>query len=213
MTVAILSSAEKLAVKAKTKRNVPDSLVKEVIDGVRFYYRDYKKVLNKQQKLEQIMGCSALQSIIIGYILEEIYGAKLQKKFWVLSNEIGHHISHKNNFSYDIALYDRKVLTSDKITNQYVQEIAPSLVIEVETDISLDDTGMNSLTEYWMKKTQKILDNGTEKVIWIFSKNNKILVSEGEEWHIYNLDKNIQLIDNVTINVGNYLKEENINIL
>jgi hypothetical protein len=86
-------------------------------------------------------------------------------------------------------------------------------VIEVETDISLDDTGMNNLSEYWMKKTQKILDNGTQKVIWVFSKNNKILVSEGEEWHIYNLDKEVQLIDNVTINVGNYLKEEQIRLV
>jgi ribonucleotide monophosphatase NagD (HAD superfamily) len=159
------------------------------------------------------MGCSALQSIIISYILEEISAAKLKKRFWILTNESGHHISHKNNFSYDIALYDRTILTPDKITNHYVQEIAPYLVIEVETDISLDDTGMNNLSEYWMKKTQKILDNGTQKVIWVFSKNNKILVSEGEEWHIYNLDKEIQLIDNVTINVGKYLKEEQISLV
>jgi Uma2 family endonuclease len=212
MTVATLPSTEKIAVKPKNKRHVPDYLVKEVIDGVRFYYRDYKKVLNKQQTVEEIMGCSALQSIIISFIMKVLFKNDADKKYYLLTNEVGHHISHKNNFSYDIALYDRNILTPDKITNRYVQEIAPKLVIEVETDISLDDTGMNSLREYWMKKTQKMLDNGTEKVIWVFSKNYKILVSEGEEWHIYNLDKTIQLLDNVMINIGEYLKEEKINI-
>jgi hypothetical protein len=68
------------------------------------------------------------------------------------------------------------------------------------------------LHEYYFKKTQKLLDYGTQKVIWIFTKNKKILVAEDSEWHIYNLDKTIQVIDNVEFNLAKFLEEEKISL-
>ena len=68
------------------------------------------------------------------------------------------------------------------------------------------------LKYYIFTKTQKLIDYGTQKVIWIFTKGKKIMVAEGKEWHIYDFDKTIQVIDNVEFNLEEFFKEEKINL-
>jgi hypothetical protein len=85
-------------------------------------------------------------------------------------------------------------------------------VIEIDTDISLDDTGFSTMQDYYFTKTRKLLEYGTQKVIWIFTKGKKIMVAEGKDWAMYDFDKTIQVIDNVTFNLDSFLKEENINL-
>jgi len=43
-----------------SQQEIPKSLIYEEIDGKPFYYRNWKKVLNQQKKLEEIMGCSGI---------------------------------------------------------------------------------------------------------------------------------------------------------
>ena len=54
---------------AKPKRNIPNYLVYEIMDGKPIYYRGYQSVLNKTKTLEQIMGCSSLQAVLITHYL------------------------------------------------------------------------------------------------------------------------------------------------
>lgn len=198
------------AIAAKPK--VPDFLVKEEIDGVRFYYQNYKDFLNKKKNLEDIMGSSAIQSLVIEYLMAVFIEGGLRKKYRLFTNETGNNLGLRNNLQFDIALYDRTLLTADKITDKYVNAIAPTIVLEIDTDISLDDTGFTAIQDYYFTKTQKLIDYGTQKVIWIFTKGKKIMVAEGSEWHIYNFDKTIQVIDNVEFNLDIFFKEEKINL-
>lgn len=206
--VAIAIKPPKVAAKPK----VPDFLVKEEIDGVRFYYQNYKDFLNKKKNLEDIMGSSAIQSLVIEYLMAVFIEGGLRKKYRLFTNETGNNLGLRNNLQFDIALYDRTLLTADKITDKYVNAIAPTIVLEIDTDISLDDTGFTAIQDYYFTKTQKLIDYGTQKVIWIFTKGKKIMVAEGSEWHIYNFDKTIQVIDNVEFNLDIFFKEEKINL-
>ena len=43
--------------KKKKAEKIPDYLIKEVMDGIPFYYKGYKDVLNKTKTKEEIMGC------------------------------------------------------------------------------------------------------------------------------------------------------------
>lgn len=198
--------------KATPKRKVPDFLVKEEIDGVRFYYQNYKDFLNKKISIEEVMGSSAIQSLIIEYLIAVFIIGGLRKKYRIFTNETGNNLGLKNNLQFDIALYDRSLLTAEKITDKYVKDIAPTVVLEIDTDVSLDDTGFTAIQDYYFTKTRKLLDYGTQKVIWIFTKGQKIMVAEGKDWHIYDFDKTIQVIDNVEFNLDEFLKEENINL-
>lgn len=207
---AIATPIRKRISKQITTKKVPDYLVKDEIDGVRFYYRDYKLVLNKRKTLDEIMGCSAIQWIIIEYLLEVIYGSDIRKTYRVATNESGNNLSLNNNFSFDLALYERALLTPETINNKYVHGIAPQIVVEIDTDISLDDTGLDTFEGYYFSKTQKLLAYGTQKIVWIFTKSKKILIAEGKDWHIYDFDKTLQLLDNVTFNIAEFLEKEKI---
>ncbi|MEO0043503.1 MAG: hypothetical protein RL329_2951 [Bacteroidota bacterium] len=56
--------------KPKSKRGtakliVPDYLVREIIDGDRWFYKGYRDVLAGLKTLEEIMACSTFQSIVV----------------------------------------------------------------------------------------------------------------------------------------------------
>nr|MCU0347072.1 hypothetical protein [Saprospiraceae bacterium] len=98
----------------KVGRKIPDYLVREVIDGIPFYYAGYRSVLNKTKNLDDIMPDSGLQ-----WILKDALGDALKADidkitFKVLVGEGGSHIDHRNNLSLDVAIFDKKLLTPDK---------------------------------------------------------------------------------------------------
>lgn len=198
--------------KTKTVKQtkVPDYLVYEIMDGKPIYYRGYKDVLNKTKTLEDIMGSSSLQAELIDYILGILY-ANLDKKIYrIYTNEIGSHLSKKNNLSSDIAIYEKSVLTADKINKHYA-DVPAKLVIEVDTDVDFEDIDPNT---YIHTKTQKLLDFGVEKIIWIFTNSQKLMVAErsSDKWYIQNWDNDIELMDGHIINIAQYLAAEGITI-
>ncbi len=192
------------------KRKVPEYLVKEVIDGIKFYYRGYRHVLNGKKTLEEIMGWSGLQGIIVSYFTELLLKHLDLKKYRVIPGETGNHLGHKNNLSLDISVFDRKVLTPQKITAKYV-DVPAYCVIEVDIQAEWDDTAMTEV-EFIGLKTNKLFDFGTKKLIWVLSRSKKIITAEPDKnWEIIDWDKEIELIEGITFNLGKYLAEEGIN--
>lgn len=192
------------------KRKVPDYLVKETIDGVPYYYRGYKQVLTKKKNLDDIMGWSGLQGIIVSYFAELLLKHLDLQKYRVIPGETGNHISHRNNLSLDIAIFERKVLTPEKITAKYV-DVPAYCVIEVDIQAEWDDAAMTEV-EFIGLKTQKLFDFGTKKLIWVLSRSKKIINAEPDKnWEIIDWDKDIDLIEGIKFNVGKYLAEEGIN--
>lgn len=201
----------KVAKTKKAKRTkVPDYLIYEVIDGKPIYYRGYKEVLNKTKTLEDIIGSSSLQAVLIDYLLGILYANLDRNIYRILTNEIGSHLSKKNNLSSDIAIYEKSVLTADKIDKHYTT-VPAKLVIEVDTDADFENIDPNT---YIHTKTQKLLDFGVEKVIWIFTASQKIMVAErsSEKWYIQNWDKDAELIEGHIFNIATYLAAEGITI-
>lgn len=192
------------------KRKVPDYLVRETIDGIPYYYRGYKQVLTKKKTLEDIMGYSGLQASIIEYFIFHVLNKLNLKKYHIFSGETGNHLGYRNNLSLDIALFDRKTLTPEKITAKYV-DVPAYCVIEVDIQAEWDDTAMTEV-EFIGLKTKKLFDFGTKKLIWVLSRSKKIITAEPDKnWEIIDWDKDIDLIEGITFNVGKYLAEEGIN--
>jgi len=57
----------------RKQRKVPDYLVYELMDGKPIYYRGYQSVLNKTKKLDDIIGSSALQGLLVNFIVTILY--------------------------------------------------------------------------------------------------------------------------------------------
>ncbi len=196
--------------KTARKRKVPDYLVKEMIDGIPFYYKGYKSVLSKKKTLEEIMGYSGLQALIIEYFTYYVLHKLDLKKYRIFSGETGNHLGHRNNLSLDISIFDRKVLTPDRVTAKYV-DVPAHCVIEVDIQAEWDDADMKEV-EFIGIKTKKLFDFGTQKLIWVLSRSKKVIVAEPDKnWQIIDWDKEIDLIEGLTFNIGKYLTAEGIN--
>ena len=119
------------AVPKRKSRKIPANLIREELRGKPFYYRGYKEVLNGTKQIEEIMGSSSLQSIIIS-IIDFFVSSNINRKlYWVATNEAGLHLGHKNNFSTDLGVFlKEKVVLNDKYF-----DVAPEMAIEVDVKI------------------------------------------------------------------------------
>ena len=196
--------------KSKQKNRVkpiPESLIYEIMDGRPLYYKGYKDVLTNKKTSEEIMGASGLQSFIIQYLLEVLYLKIGRKKYHFLTNEIGTHLDKGNNLSGDIYIYEKNVLSPEKINTRYV-EVAPKIAIEIDIRIDLSD---EKDFGYVFTKTHKLLDFGVEKVFWIFTKHQKVMVAtKDQDWLTKNWNQGIELLDGEYFNIGKFLTDEGV---
>ncbi|MDX2069847.1 MAG: Uma2 family endonuclease [Haliscomenobacter sp.] len=198
--------------KKSKKRKIPAFLIRETIDGVPFYYAGYKEVLNKKKTLEDIMPDSGLQSIIKAYLMRLFAQFLDWKLYQPVAGEVGNHLDHRNNLALDVAIYDKSILTPAKITNKYI-DVYPKVVIEIDLKVSLEDTSIDLFAPFVLAKSKKLLSFGTERIIWVFTKSNTILVVKpGNTWEVFQMNDDVLVMDGVVMNIGTYLEEEGIEI-
>ncbi|MBL7816522.1 MAG: Uma2 family endonuclease [Saprospiraceae bacterium] len=200
---------EALAAPTRSKRmpKIPDSLIWEVLDGQPLYRRGYMDVVRKQKTITDIMGTSSYQSIIITYLSKLLARHLDDAQYDYLINEIGIHLKHRDNISNDIAIFNR--LNGEQFSKKYV-DFPPKIAIEI--DIDIDPSSMSHI-DYLNTKTQKMLDFGVEKVIWILTNNKKVMVAvPNAPWLTMEWTNDIEIIDGITFNIHNYLVERNIQI-
>ena len=191
------------------KIEVPAYLIRDMIDGKPFYYKGYKNVLNKTKTIHDIMPCSTLQAEIIMYLNFLLTQALGLKNYRIFTSESGSHLAKKVNYGLDLAVYDKKVLTSKKINKHYAN-VPPELVVEVDIKVELED--LNEI-DFINKKTQSLLDYGTKKVIWVISESKKVLIAEAaKDWIFRDWNKDFGLFDEITANIGQYLEDNDIEV-
>ena len=116
------------------------------------------------------------------------------------SGELGLHLAHNTNFSVDIAIYRSGVLNVGFHSTKY-SEIPPNVVIEVDIKIDESDFFQNE-EEYFHKKTERLLKFGVEKVIWVFSSSQRVLIADNlKKWEFISWQEPIEVIDNQEINI------------
>ena len=193
---------------ASAKITVPDYLVREIIDGDRWFYRGYRDVLTGLKTPEEVRTCSTYQSLVVGYVYNKLWNALEDKPYWVMSNEVGNNLSKKNKAAYDIAVFDEATLPPERISAYYAN-VPPKLVIEVDVKIESESKTPEDIV--WQIKTQKLLDYGVEKVIWFFTKSQRVLIARpNEDWILADWHRDIEIWEGLTINIAQYLAKRGI---
>jgi Uma2 family endonuclease len=188
--------------KPRKTRKIPSSLIFEILDGKALYRKDYQAVGKGAKTLEEIMGSSLLQSILIS-LISEFLMRNLDKSYIVLGNELGVHLGKNNNLSADIAVFKRADLKNKAMLQQYAT-IAPEVVIEI--DIKIEEEQIKGM-DYFQIKTQKLLDFGVKKVVWFTSAQQKVMeANPNQAWTIDNWDKTIEILG-CQFSVGQLLAE------
>ena len=124
------------------------------------------------------------------------------------TNEVGLHIALNDNLANDIAIFEKVKL--DKLKDKYF-DVAPKIVIEVDIKADVADFP-NKLDDYLIQKSQKLLDFGVERVLWIITSLQKVYVIDRNDptWYVVNWSENITVLDNCTLNIKQLLDDEEI---
>jgi len=188
--------------------SIPPALIYEMWQGKPVYYRNYRDVLAGRKTIEEVMSCSDFQGVLVSLLNGYLYTIINRKKYLLATNEIGLHLALNDNLGNDIVLLEKEKM--GKLKGKYF-DIAPRIVIEVDIKADLSDFP-NKADEYIMRKSQKLLDFGVEKVLWIITGMQKVYVIDRNDptWYVVNWSENITVVDDCILNIKQLLDEEGI---
>ena len=193
-------------VKKKKAKRIPRELIYEMRHGKPIYYRDYDKVLSGEKTLEEVIGSSKLQAILLTLILKFLFAHLDVSKYVVLTNETGFKWAPRTWRNLDIAIFDKKQLLEEGVDNRYAKT-PPEVVIEIDTKADLRKYG--DFMNYAREKTQDLLDAGVKKVIWYTTFDKKVMIAEKEKpWIITDWGYDVEIMEGITLNLERMFKEE-----
>lgn len=188
---------------AATAQNIPKSLIYEMVDGHPIYYKGYKEYLKGNVQIGELMGSSLLQSALITQLLLLLH-QKFGDEYFLLSNELGILFKKNSWRSADLAIIEKEKIRDKILDNKYL-DIAPKIVIEIDTKADLEE--VEDTFGYYHKKTKALLSFGIEKVIWIYTDLKSVLIAEkGKSWQVIDWDENFVLLESLEINIAKILK-------
>jgi Uma2 family endonuclease len=185
-----------MTAKARAKV-VPDYLIYEMDEGKPIYYRGYEDFLDGKKTIEDsdVMADSSLQAWLKGQIITLLNNI-LSDDFVTGVGEHGLSLAKKTWRAADISIFK---VENFEFTDEYAK-LPPDIVIEIDTKAHIDFTAGSS--NYYYRKTQQLLDFGVQKVIWIFTDNEKIMIAEkGQDWITSDWNKTVEVLENITLNV------------
>ena len=156
---------------------VPKVLIYEVWNGKPIYYKGYRDVLAGRKTSHDVMACSDIQGAIVAVLMGFLFNVINRKKCLLATNESGLHLALNDNLGNDIAIFDKAQV--GKLKGRFF-DVPPKVVIEVDIKADLANF-QDEDTNYILDKSQKMLDFGVDKVVWILTGNRKIVVSTRNE--------------------------------
>lgn len=186
---------------------IDQALVYEEMDGKSLYYRGYRDVLSNLKTVDDIMGSSSLQSVIITILLKYLYTQVDETLYEIYTNETGLHLSKGNNLASDIAIYETASLQHYQYDDHYF-EIPPKVVIEIDIKVDLSNAAREA---YVKEKTEKLFQFGVERVIWVLSASQQVILAEpNQDWLIRDWHLPFIIVDNYSINIGEMLQKRGV---
>lgn len=206
-------SAAQITPKPKTKRTraakIPAGFVYEVLWGQPIYYRGYREAIANNYPPEHVMGSGRKQAYLINLVLRFFYRALDLSKFDTAVSEPGVKFGNKDYVSNDIIIYN----AADKgrmFVDEYF-DFPPRVVVEVDTKAELKDLDWGN--EYYMHKTERLLEFGVERVIWIFTGMRKILSAEkGKPWITVDWDDAVEVLPGCTLELRRLIEADGVGV-
>lgn len=190
---------------------IPDTLVKEIINGRKYYYKNYKKVLKQATTLEAIMGSSELQATIVFIVSFYLANQLDRKTYKIVVSEPGLHLSAKSNYANDIAIYERKALPAGRDKNKYFS-VSPLIAVEVDIRIESGEEGSDDFS-YMFDKSRQMLLAGSQQVIWVLTQIKSLVVFKSHpqkevQIEVVSWDIAHPVLPDVQIELGKWLLAE-----
>ena len=186
----------------KSPAKVPEYLIYEVVRGKPVYYKGYKDVLNKTKTFEEIIMDSTLQawlkfrlSLLLGQIL-------LDKGFEVTTGEQGFIFPTGEKRGADLSIFKAE---NFKIDEHYSRQ-TPEIVFEIDVKADTENT---TEMDYVLEKVADYHGFGVKNVIWIFTKNRKVMVAQANQpWLTLDWSADVEVMEGLTLNLANLVAKK-----
>lgn len=190
-------------------KQIPKAFIYEEYEGIPIYRKGYKDVILGLKTVEELnLGTSTSQSqwFVISAILRYLFAKLPANKYLIGTNEVGLHLNTKNNLSADIAIYKKSESTLNLSSLNYADS-PPKIVIEVDIKMDIPNS-FQSEDDYLKKKTEKLLEFGVEKVIWVFTSSQRVLIADNiKRWSFNSWDIPFEIFDGIEVNVWELMLE------
>jgi hypothetical protein len=192
---------------------IPSHFVYETFGEIKYYRRGYRQVLMGLKKEEEIMGSSVYQSLIVQALVFYLKNTLPKALYWVPTNEAGLHLEQHENMANDIAIVEKKSLKNPRSLRYY--QHPPKFALEVDIKIEPISTETEPPTDismsYIVDKSQRLLDFGTEGVVWIMTRSQRIYVARtAQNLEIFSWNDWVPLFDGYGFCLRDILVEEGI---
>ena len=91
--------------------------------------------------------------------------------------------------------------------------LEPSLQVQsrVAQEVDIEaDVSETTETGYIRRKTRKLLDFGTEKVVWVLTEAQVVLIATSERIELVDWNQDVALLDGIVCNIGAYLTRKGV---
>ncbi|QJD81382.1 Uma2 family endonuclease [Spirosoma rhododendri] len=188
--------------------DVPQALVYETWQQKPVYYKGYRDVLAGIKSIDEVMSCSDLQGVLVSLLNGYLFSAINRKVYLISTNEVGIHLAANDNLANDLAIFEKEKV--GKLKGKFF-DVPPKVVIEVDIKADLVDF-LNRENSYIMEKSQKLIDFGVERILWIVTDTRKVYVIDRNDptWYVVNWSETITVLDDCTLNIAQLLTDESI---
>jgi Putative restriction endonuclease len=196
MEVTIGKQARKKPVK------VPGYLIYEVVKGKPIYYKGYKDVLNKTKTFEEIKMESILQSWLKAQLSAFLIFKLAGQGFEVTVGEMGINLSKTDKRGADISVFDAE----NFVLTEHFSNYPPRVILEIDISAEMEET---TEMDYVLEKVADYHNFGVQKVIWVFTKNKKVMVAEaGQPWLTLDWSVDVEVVNGLVINLADIVAKK-----
>lgn len=182
--------------KRKSPIKVPDYLVYEVSKGKPIYYKGYKDVLNKTKTFEEIKMDSTLQAWLKTRLTLLLGNFLIANGYELTSGEQGFTISKTDKRGADLAIFKADEIVID----EHYSKVPAEIIIEIDVSADLENI---SILDYITEKVADYHAFGVQKVIWVFTKNKKVMVAEaGQPWLTLDWSADVEVVEGLVVNLA-----------
>lgn len=186
----------------KSPIKVPDYLIYEVVKGKPIYYKGYKDVLNKTKTYEEIIMDSTLQAWLKSRITILLGNYLLANGYDITTGEQGLFFPNGDKRGADIAIFKANEL----VLEAHYSRICPEIILEIDVKIHTENT---TELDYVIEKVNDYHSFGVKNVIWIFTKNKKIMVAKANQpWLTLDWTAEVEVMEGLSLNVADLVAKK-----
>lgn len=181
-----------------------EDLIYEIINGKPIFYSKAPTVMQELLLVDELKFSEASQPGVLSAISQFLWDHLPESKYQILTNGIGYEPDEQNHLVLDIAICNKDVLNTQSWNKAL--KVAPKLVILKDSVAGIKDP--TRLLGYFHEKIMKLLEHGTQRVIWINTISQMLTIAEADaSWRVEDWEEDINWIDDLYLPLEDILSE------